>query len=84
MQDMSITQVPATKFDFKGQLKSILVLTLQLPVKHSQSSPNFKFAMFLQYIKKKLEMKLISCMQINIKVSYKLISTLCASKFPTT
>ena len=41
----------------------------------------------LQYLynisKKKLEMKLIFCMQINIKVSYKLISTLWASKFPT-
>ena len=30
---------------------------------------------------KKLEMKLISCMQINIKVSYKLISALWASRF---
>ena len=31
----------------------------------------------------KLEMKLIFCMKINIKVSYKFISTLWASKFPT-
>ena len=36
-------------------------------VKHSQSSENSKLAMSLQYL----------------KVSYKLISTLCASKFPT-
>ena len=41
-------------------------------VKHSQSSYDSKFAMFLQYLqKKKLEMKLIFCMQIYIKVSYK-------------
>ena len=33
--------------------------------------------------KKKLEMRLIFCMQRNIKVSYQLISTLWASKFPT-
>ena len=32
---------------------------------------------------KKLEMKLIFCMDINIKVSVKLNSTLWASKFPT-
>ena len=35
-------------------------------VKHSQSS---KFAMSLQYPKKKLKVKLIFCMQINIKIS---------------
>ena len=35
------------------------------------------------FSKKKLEMKLIFCMQINIKVFFKLISTLCALKFPT-
>ena len=46
-------------------------------VKQSQSSQNSKFAMSLQYLKKKkLEIKLIFCMQINIKVFYKLISTL--------
>ena len=54
-------------------------------VKHSQSSHNSKFAMSLQYLKKKLEMKLIflhadkqSFLKVdfnsfNIKVSYKLI-----------
>ena len=52
--------------------------------KHSQSFQNSKFVMFLQYIsKKKLEMKLIFCLHRNIKVSYKLISTRWASKFPT-
>ena len=42
-------------------------------VKHSQSYQNSRFAMSLQYLKKMLEMKLIFCMQINIRVSYKLI-----------
>ena len=51
-------------------------------VKKSQSLQHIKFAMFLQYSKIKLEMQLIFCMQINIKVSYKLISTFWTSKFP--
>ena len=34
--------------------------------------------------KNKLEIKLFFCMQINIKISYKFISTLWVSKFPTT
>ena len=41
------------------------------------------FLMFLQYLKNKLEIKLIFFMQINIKVSYKLISTLWAWKIST-
>ena len=46
-------------------------------VKHSQSSQNSKFQMSLQYLKKEVkDVKLILSMQINIKVSYKLISTL--------
>ena len=49
-------------------------------VKHSQSLQNSKFVISLQYLK---NMRLIFCMQINIKVSYKLISTLRVSKFPT-
>ena len=52
-------------------------------VKHSQSFQNSKFAMSLKYLKKRLKMKLIFCMQINIKVFCKFISTLWASKFPT-
>ena len=39
--------------------------------------------MSLQDLKKEVRMKLIFCIQINIKASYKLISTLWASKFPT-
>ena len=51
-------------------------------VKHTQSSQNSKFGMFLQYPPKKLGIMLIFYMQINIKVSYVFISTLWASKFP--
>ena len=51
-------------------------------VKHPQSTQTG-----LQYVsnisKKKLEMKLIFCMQVRIKVSYKLILTLWTSQFPT-
>ena len=55
-------------------------------VKHFQSSQNSKFGMPLQYLLMKLiylKMKLIFCMLIIIKISYKLIVTLWASKFPT-
>ena len=38
---------------------------------------------FYNVSKKKLKMKLIFCMEINIKVSRKFISSLWASKFPT-
>ena len=43
--------------------------------KHSQNFQYRKFAMSLQYLVKDVrEKKLTFCMQINIKVSYKLIS----------
>ena len=62
----------------------LMIWFLMGMVKHTQSFQNSKFAMSLQYLKKKTsEMKLIFCMQINIKVSCKLISTLWASKLPT-
>ena len=51
-------------------------------VKHSQSSQN-SLQCFYNISKKKLKMKLIFCMEINIKVSRKFISSLWASKFPT-
>ena len=38
---------------------------------------------FYSISKKKLEMKLIFCMQISIKITYKVISTLWAPMFPT-
>ena len=56
-------------------------MILMLMAKHSQNPQNSKFAMFLKYLKKE-DMELIFCMQINIKVSHKLTSTLWASKFP--
>ena len=44
--------------------------------KHSQSSQNGKFAMFLLYLRKKSKMKLVFCMQINIKFFYKVIHSI--------
>ena len=52
------------------QIDAIILVEM---VKHFQSSQNSKFAMSLQYPKKKLEVKLIFCMQINIKGFLKLI-----------
>ena len=52
-------------------------------VKYSQSSQIASFAMPLQYLKKEARDEVDFCMQINIKVSYKLISTLWASKIST-
>ena len=66
--------------DKHKSLIQIDTMILICMVKHSQSSQNsnvFKIS------KNKLEMKLIFSMQINIKVSYKLISTILAFKFPT-
>ena len=50
-------------------------MILMAMVSHSQSSQN-KFAMSLQYLKKEVKDEVDFFMQINIKVSYKLISTL--------
>ena len=53
----------------KVSYKSIVWLLMGM-IKHSQSFQNRKLAMSLQYLKKKkLDMKFIFCMQINIKVS---------------
>ena len=57
-------------------------MTLIGIVKHSQSSQNSKVTMSLQYIKKEVR-EFIFSLQMNIKVSYRLISTLWASKMPT-
>ena len=51
--------------------------------KYSQSSQKTSLQCLAISQKKKLETKLILCMQINIKVSYRLVSTLWASRFPT-
>ena len=62
--------------DKHGSLLQIDAMILMVMVKHSQSSQNSKFAMSLQYLKKEVKDEVDFFMQINIKVSYKLISTL--------
>ena len=69
--------------DKHERLLQTVTMILMGMVRYSQSSQNSKFVISLQYLKKKLEMKLIFCLWISIKISYKLISTLWASKFPT-
>ena len=62
-------------------MKAFTMISMGM-IKYSQSFQNSEFVMPLRYLKKNLGMNLIFCMQINIKVSDKLISTLLASKFP--
>ena len=62
-------------------MKAFTIISMGM-IKYSQSFQNSEFVMPLRYLKKNLGMNLIFCMQINIKVSDKLISTLLASKFP--
>ena len=69
--------------DKHKSLLQINTMVLTEMVKYSQSSQNSKLAMYYNISKKKLEMKLLFCMQINVKVSYKLFSTLWALMFPT-
>ena len=52
-------------------------------VKQSQSSQISKFVCLYNISKNILQVKFTFFMQTNIKVSYKLISTLLASEFPT-
>ena len=63
-------------------MKAFTMISMGM-IKHSQSFQNSKFAMPLRYLKKNLEINLIFCKQITIKVSDKLISALLASKFST-
>ena len=70
----------ASKHENLLQIDTMILMEM---VKHFQSSQNSKFIMSVQYLKQKLEMKLIFCKQINIKGAYKLISTLWSSKFAT-
>ena len=49
----------ATKLEILLQIDTMILIRI---VEHSQSSQNSKFTMPLQYLKKKLEMKLIFCM----------------------
>ena len=55
--------------DRHESLLEIDSMILRGMLKHCQSSQNITFAMSLQYRKKEVKMKLISCIQINIKVS---------------
>ena len=67
----------ADKHESLLQIDSMILMGI---VKHSQSSQNSMFTMSLCNISKnKLKMKLVFCMEINIKVSEKFISTLWAS-----
>ena len=67
----------AGKHEILLQIDSMILMGI---VKHSQSSQNSMFTMSLCNISKnKLKMKLVFCMEINIKVSEKFISTLWAS-----
>ena len=66
----------------KDDSLQIGTMILMQMIKHSQSFQSSKFTMSFQHTEKKLEMKLIFCMQINIKILYELISTLWALKCP--
>ena len=64
------------------QIDTVILMGM---VMYFQSYQNSNFAMSVQYdnmSRMELEMKLIFCMQINIKVAYKLILTLLAPKLP--
>ena len=61
-------QVDFNILDIKVSYKVILSL-LMGRIKHSQITQSNKFAMSLQYLKKKLGMEFIFCMQKNVKVS---------------
>ena len=68
--------------DKHESMLQIDIMILMGMVKHSQSSQKSKFVCLYNISKKKLEMKLNFCMQINIKCLYKLISILLALKSP--
>ena len=60
-------------FSYAGKHESLLqidTMMLMRMVKRSQSSQNSKFVMSFNISKKKLEMKLVFCMQMNIKAFY--------------
>ena len=56
------------QISIKVSYKLILSLLIGM-IKHSQSTQNNRFVIYLQYLKKKLETEFMFCMQINIKVS---------------
>ena len=64
-------------------LLQIDTLILMEMVKHFQSSQNSKFTMSVQNLKKGVTDEVDFCMEINIKVACKLISTLWAPNLDT-
>ena len=64
----SFLQVDFNTLSIKVFYKVILSLLMGM-IKHSQSTQSNKFAISLQYLKKKLGMELVFCLQITIKVS---------------
>ena len=67
---MELIFLHADKHEIFVQIDTMILMGM---VKHSQSSQNSKFVVSFKYFKKKkkLETKLIFCMQINIKFSNK-------------
>ena len=61
-------QVDFDTLDIKVSYKVILSLLMGM-IKHSQSTQSNKFAISSKYLKKKLGIEFIFCMQINIKVT---------------
>ena len=68
--------------DKHESMMQIDTMILMGMAKHSQNSRNSKFAISLQYLNKEVLDEVDFCLQINITVSYKLILTFWASKFP--
>ena len=70
----------ADKHESLLQIDTIILMGM---VKHSEVLKIASSQCFYNTSEKKLKMKLIFCMEVNIKVSYRLILTLLASKFHT-
>ena len=86
LQDLKKEVSDAVDFLHADKHESLLQIDTMISmemVKYSQSSQIESLQCLYNISKKKLDMKLTFCMQINIKVSYKLISTICASKIST-
>ena len=71
----------ASKHESLPQIDTMIMMGM---IKHSKSSQNSKFAISLQYLRKEVsdEVELLHADK-HQRVSYKLISTLWASKMPT-
>ena len=64
-------------------LLQIDTMILMEMFKHFQGFQNSKFTMSVQYLKKEIRNEVDFCKQINIKVTYKVISTLWAPNLAT-